>query len=306
MRTLWRIFVAGLLVASVAIIGGCKGDHEPIDPTLDPNKTYFHFEVSNITSSSADVAITASEELPVNWLYGVYEYNGTIDSLAARDIDDLLNLEWLHLVEMLGISTQEFPYDYYVDSKIHAPGVRITDNIIYLQPKQSYLLWACPVGWRNNAIGYPEYCLFKTADIEFSRALCVYRGDFYNNGSTNFYLEFDRAPKGEAGNVYCLDLEAPAGATEPIGRYIVGATNGYKLLAGEKVNIEEINYLIGSHYGYVNEEGYFDRFYLINRGEVVVTSSDDGYNVEVNCGATDENYVRFSYNGPLEFIDAAE
>lgn len=295
-----RAFTTLAVALAMVITATSCAKKEDNKPEICPTAEYFTFDITDISHNGAKITVTASDELPVDWYWGVAYAEEGEDSLDNNDVADLMQESWELMVEYYETTKEEYPYVDFVSSLLLPANSSDSYTFDYLDPATRYFVWACGLNAEGEVVTTVEYTTFTTEELEFDSVTCYNFGDFYYNGTTNFLIDF------YAGNhVYTLELIAPAGSVTPVGEYSIDGTQ-YALLPGGEEEDEEGAYLVGSYHGTLDEDDYFIDYGLITEGTVSIKRTNAKYQIAARCTDDYGVPVVLDYVGDMEIVDATE
>ena len=151
-------FLALLLGAMV--MAGCSGQIGGGEGPVGGK--WFSFQVSEITSYSATVKVTASDELTTDWIWDVAEEGDRVD---AAYVKSCLAEYYSYQLESLEATESEYPFNKFLLDLSLQPGVADEysfDNM--LSPNTTYKVWACGLDMDGNPVNITIF-KFKTEDL---------------------------------------------------------------------------------------------------------------------------------------------
>lgn len=293
--------VAGLVcaVATMVLAVGCATKEKPEGPEV--GEDYFEIIVGTVTHNSAPVTVKASDELPVDWYWGVATADVGETVLDTNDVAALMDESWHLMIDYYETTEQEYPYLEFAASVMLPAGSEDSYLFDFLEPSTDYIAWACGFNGSGKPVGKVACYNFTTKAVAFESVECYNYGDFYGNGTTNFLIDFYPSEN----EVYTFDLIAPANSVTPVGEYSVGGSK-YAIVEGDVEEDEEGSYLVGSYYGSMDDEGYFEEFFFITGGTVSIKRESAKYVIKVRCTDDYDRAVEFDYTGDFEIMDATE
>ena len=291
--------VAGLLCAvAMMMASGCATKENGDKPN---DKNYFEIAVSSVTHNSAYITVSASDELPVDWYWGVATADVGETVLDLEDVSALMDESWQLMLDYYETTEQDYPYLEFAASVMLPAGLEDSYNFDFLEPSTDYIAWACGFDGNGNPTGKVACKNFKTEAVAFESVECYNYGDYYGDGTTNFLIDFYPSEN----EIYTFDIKAPANSVTPVGEYSVGGSK-YSIVPGDVEEDEEGSYLVGSYYGTFDDEGYFEDFYFITDGTMSIKRESAKYVIKVNCVDDYDRVVAFEYTGDFEIVDATE
>ena len=100
--------VAGLLCAvAMMMASGCTTKENGDKPN---DKNYFEIAVSSVTHNSAYITVSASDELPVDWYWGVATADVGETVLDLEDVSALMDESWQLMLDYYETTEQDYPY----------------------------------------------------------------------------------------------------------------------------------------------------------------------------------------------------
>lgn len=285
------------MVLGAFVVTGCA-HKEKEGGDIKPDVSYFGFEVTNVTYNSAHIAVTASEELPVDWYWGIAVADMEEAQISADNVAQLVEEEWLFYVDYFETTQEEYPYLDYVRSVMLPAGNSDEYNYVALDSSTTYIVWACGFDAEGNIVSQVESTTFTTSELAFEAVWCTNYGEYYGEGTTNFLIDFYV----NYYEIYSFDLIAPGGAVTPVGEYTVGGSN-YSVVPGAIEEDEEGSFLIGSYWSFWGEDDYIEDYTFITEGSVNIKRVNAKYVVEVDCVNEYGEPVVFTYEDDFEVED---
>lgn len=290
-----------MLLAALGAIafGGCV-----VNPHSEnePGVSYFTFQINDIGTYSADIEVSASEELSVDWYWDVVmvEQDKTV-SFGANDVLQLMNDEWLMLLEWIGGTPEDFSFKEFMALALIPAGTTSQYKYNYLVTNATYIVWACGFNAEGEIVGDVEWTTFKTKPIEIESVVCYDYGDYYENDTKNFLIHLYMSDN----EYYVFDLIAPKGATTPVGEYSVGGSQ-YDIIPGSFHKDGEDTYVRGSYMGIRKDEEFLAYCLFIVDGTVSIKRQDGKYQIVVDCVGDDGAPIRFDYEGDFTIEDLSQ
>lgn len=323
-----------MLIGLATLVGGCMPDEENKEegPEVCPPalEEYFTIEVSNISSTSASVSVTASEEIPVDWLWDMDFATATVD---ADYVAEYLQTTWEWQLEELGATKEEYPLGSFI-ADFCSLRAGVTDEYRFeqvLEPDTEYVVWACGLDFEWNAVlietytfrtaggaqtepndamvGYREepWCNI-TSSVDFTAidALMFDYGDYYSFmpeyvNHQNYYIELYGSEVEVDGHFVALELLLPKTASSIVGTYNVGYTGDYIALSSLYLEgpTEEDSTYAGSCYSWLVDDTISDTYADLDGGTVTITSTgEDSYKVVVDARSSKYS-IKATYTGVL-------
>ena len=159
--TMKNVKFFALLLCAVSLVGcsSLLGDNND-DPSVKPEDVgYFSIEIDDVSAHSATVSVTASDNLPVDWIWDVAES----DEVINEEYVEAYLLEYYAVqLEQFGATEAEYPFSKFLLEVGLKAGVE--DTYVFknrLSPNTVYKVWACGLDEDDNAI-YIQTKTFKT------------------------------------------------------------------------------------------------------------------------------------------------
>lgn len=153
----------------------------------------------------------------------------------------------------------------------------------------------------------PDY-VFDEALFTETQSLLTPYGDYYENGTSNFYLEFAGMVAGEDGiptSVHMLAIDYNLAATVTDGAGVINADVDGTYPAGTYApGYVQEDYLMGSGIMVMDYATYTITNYCFVSGEISIVAKADGvYSVKGLVTCEDGKVVKLDYEGPVVFND---
>lgn len=328
-----------LLLCAVSLVGcsSLLGDNND-DPSVNPEDVgYFSIEIDDVSAHSATVSVTASDNLPADWIWDVAESDEVINE---EYVEAYLLEYYAYQLEQFGATETEYPFSKFLLEVGLKAGT--TDTFTFenmFSPNTVYKVWACALD-EDGGAAYIKTKAFKTnvatdggsggndgddsgtitgtatiekpfsnltANVNFvaEEAYIIEGGSFWDDyampslfNHESFYIELYGPYVGEDYEWMVLDLLAPDGATTPEGTYTVGYSGNYIALSSVRIDYGGEN-----NYSYAGSCYGFgideeDLYADFESGTVKITKSGSGYNVVVDAKCGSHT-IKATYTGAL-------
>lgn len=143
-----------VLLLSAMVMAGCSGQIGGGEGPV--GSKWFSFQVSDITSYSATVKVTASDNIPTDWIWDVAEEGDRVD---AAYVESYLAEYYGYQLESLEATEQDYPYNkFLLDISLQAGDANECVYSNMFEPNTTYKVWACGLDIDGNPV---DITIFK-------------------------------------------------------------------------------------------------------------------------------------------------
>ena len=262
------------------------------EEVIDPSMT-FGIVVSDIMPRGAAVTVTPSNNAATYYFDVVSkeEYDGYADG------SEYANKTIIKLKEYSDELKESFTYFLSLGTKTNR------FNAIDIHPDKEYYAVAFGVAADGTLTTDVATKLFKTLESQcgdkvlngFSSGYCADYGDFYEVSARNWYIALSSDASNEE---FVFEVQTSLDATDITGTYEFAST---KEVGTAVAGCLEDDYMIGSHWCIIDDDGYSMLDYsFIASGSVTISKTGDNYTVAVDSIDEHGHKITVNYEGALE------